>query len=370
MSGSWHMVFGHLVDGVSEFFRRSWGDALEYWLVSIHGQHSSIGLIAGQVGVAGVSTICYNFPMTKKKVTTQAKSLTVQGAPVEGRVLVNVPIDHVIPDPERPNIRGRIVDTTDLQPSIKENGIQVPIQVRVAPGKPGYFYRIAGARRQIAARAVGLQFIPVIVEEDIDEGEIRRLMLISDLHKAEPHIVLDKEGNAVAGKCRAVWEEIEYGESTRQELATAMGVSPDIIGAYYCLYDEIPAIQVKVAKGQMAITVYSLIKHHGPKVKHYMAQKRGKVSARYVRDALRGWKGEEPGIDISVAIQEKEGEEPKQTAPVTLNIKRMMTVPQLLGNSLDSLNRIAQSDANLSGTDWAVLNAIDSIIGKIRKRDA
>ncbi len=305
--------------------------------------------------------------MAKKKVGKQAKPLTVQGAPVEGRVLVSVPIDRVIPDPQRPNIRGRIVDTTDLQPSIKENGIQVPLQVRVAPDKPGYFYRIAGARRQIAARAVGLKHIPVIVEEDIDEGEIRRLMLISDLHKSEPHIVLDKEGFAIAGKCRAVYEEIEIGGSTRQELATAMGVSPDIIGAYYCLYDEIPAIQVKVAKGQMAITVYSLIKHHGPDVKHYMAQKRGKVSARYVRDALRNWKG---GVDVSIAVQEKEGEEPKQSPPVTVTIKRMMTVPQLLGNALDSLNRIATSEGKMSGTDFSVLNAIEAIMKKIKDQNA
>lgn len=322
----------------------------------------------GQVGVALASIVCYNLPMTKKKVVTeQAKSLIVQGAPVKGRVLLSVPIDRVIPDPQRPNIRGRIVDTTDLQPSIKENGIQVPIQVRSVPGEPGYFYRIAGARRQIAARAVGLQFIPVILEEDIEEGEIRRLMLISDLHKSEPHIVLDKEGNVVAGKCRAVYEEIEYEESTRQELATAMGVSPDIIGAYYCLYTDIPEIQEKVAKGQMAITVYSLVKHHGPDVKQYLAKKRGKVSARYVRDALRHW-GDK--MEDDVLVNEPLEPRPTNVVPITLKIKRMMTVPQLLGNAFDSLNRIAMSEGEMSGTDWAVLNAIESVMKKIRKANA
>ena len=321
----------------------------------------------GQEGVAIVSTICYNSLMIKNDEVKTDKPLNAQGAPVEGRVLLNVPIDRIIPAPMRPNIRGRVVDTTDLQPSIKENGIQVPIQVRVAPDRPGYFYRIAGARRQIAARAVGLRTLPVIVEENIEEGEIRRLMLISDLHKSEPHIVLDGKGNVIAGKCRAVYEEIENENATRQELAAAMGVSPDIIGAYYCLFTDIPEIQEKVAKGDMAITVYSLVKHHGLEVKMRLAEKRGKVSARYVRDALRHW-GDK--MEDDVLVNEPLEPRPTNVVPITLKIKRMMTVPQLLGNAFDSLNRIAMSEGEMSGTEWAVLNAIESVMKKIRKANA
>ena len=333
--------------------------------------HSSMGCRMGQVRVALESMVCYNSPMRKNDESKTDNSLNSQGAPVEGRVLLSVPIESVIPDPERPNIRGRIVDTTDLQPSIKENGIQVPIQVRVAPDKPGYFYRIAGARRQIAARAVGLKMVPVIIEEDIDEGEIRRLMLISDLHKSEPHIVLDKEGFAVAGKCRAVYEEIKEAGSTRQELATAMGVSPDIIGAYYCLFTEIPAIQLKVARGQMAITVYSLIKHHGSEVKHYMAQKRGKVSARYVRDALKGWKAESKiETEDDVYINEPLENTPLSTRPVMLKIKRKMTVPQLLNSALDDVKRINKVETGLTDTDWFILESIELQCAAIRKQNA
>lgn len=320
--------------------------------------------------------------MSETHDTKTAESLNDQGAPVEGRILLSAPIDRVIPDPERPNIRGRVVDTTDLQPSIKEHGIQNPIQVRIAPDKPGYFYRIAGARRQIAARAVGLTEVPVIVVEGADEREIRRLMLISDLHKSEPHIVINKDGEVVAGKCRAVYEEIEENGSTRQELAAAMGVSPDIIGAYYCLYTDLPEIQEKVAKGQMAITVYSLIKHHGPEVKMRLAEKRGKVSARYVRDTLKGWKpGEEPyekttvilpgsiaqidGDDLNINLPSKQSTEDSKT--IKISLKRKMTVPQLLVNALDSVKKI---ESGMAPTDWHILESIEAECQRIREANA
>lgn len=322
--------------------------------------------------------------MSKAKVTTS----NVQDDLIKGLALLKVPIESVIPDPDRPNIRGRVVDTTDLQPSIREHGILQPVLVRPVPGEPDLYYRISGERRQVAARAVGLKEIPVIVGYDLEnrERDIRRLMLASSLHKSEPHIVLDSEGNVIAGKCRAVYEELSDPETelTRQDLADDLGVSADIVGAYFCLYTDIPEIQQKVAKGQMAITVYSLVKHHGEELKRYLAEKKGQVSANYVRKTLKDWSSriepklqaeaeetqlsmfdEDDVLDMETSLEPQ----PHKTETISLKVTRKMTVTQLLNGAFDNLNKIVLNDGRLTGTDWTVVERIEATIGRIKDAD-
>lgn len=317
----------------------------------------------------------YGSCMSRAKSKT---NLNVQSL-VKGRKLLSVPINLVIPDPDRPNIRGKVVDTTDLQPSVREYGIIHPIIVRPVPGDPYLFYRIAGERRQVAARAVGLKEIPVIVGEDLEERDVRQIMLASDLHKSEPHIVLGPDGEVIAGKCKAVYEELEdeETETTRQDLADAMGVSSDIVGAYYVLYTDIPEIQEKVAKEQMFITAYSLIKHHGPEVKRWFAKKRGKVSANFVRRSLRRWKEEiQPKIDAEKAEEDdvldmdtKLEPQPTSTGTVSLKLTKKTTVTELLGGAFNSLNKIVVNQSKLSGTDWTVVEKIDAVLEKIKNAE-
>ena len=302
---------------------------------------------------------------------------------VEGRTLLSAPIDSVIPDPEKPNVRGRVVDTTDIQPSIREHGILQPILVRPHPKQDGVYYRIAGERRQVAARAVGLKEIPIIVGEDLKESDIRRIMLASDLHKREPHIVLDTEGNVIAGKCRAVHEELadEGSKITKQDLADDMGVSSDIVSAYNELYTDIPEIQEKVAKRQLAITAYSLIKHHGPEIKLYIAGVKGKRSANYVRQTLKDWNdkikpkldgdsGQVEVDDDQLSILDIEGvldEETVKSKTISLKVKKRMTVTQLLNGAFDNLNKIVVFDGQLSETDWTIVDQIYSVLEAINE---
>ena len=294
--------------------------------------------------------------------------------PVKDRTLLSAPIDSVIPDPERPNVRGRVVDTTDIQPSIREHGILQPILVRPHPKQDGVYYRIAGERRQVAARAVGLKEIPIIIGEDLKESDIRRIMLASDLHKREPHIVLDTEGNVIAGKCKVVHEELadEGSKITKQDLADDMGVSSDIVSAYNELYTDIPEIQEKVAKRQLAITAYSLVKHHGPEIKLYIAGVKGKRSANYVRQTLKDWsdkiepkieaKKEEDVLDMDTKLEPQ----PTSTGKVLLKLTKKMTVTQLLNGAFDNLNKITVNDGQLSGTDWTIVSNIQHTIGLIQ----
>jgi hypothetical protein len=207
---------------------------------------------------------------------------------VENRTLVSLPIDRILVDPDNPNIRGRIVDTTDIQDSIREVGVREPIQVRFAPDEPGYFYLISGGRRLTAAKRAGMDKIPAIIDENLESESIRRMMLASHVRKDHPPIVIDDSGMVVGGDCWAVYHEVEAG-TERQDVALLMGVPSDVAGAYYQLFNEHIEVKAKVASGDMAITVYSLIKHQPLEVKLFIANKNGKVSARWVRNVLKNW---------------------------------------------------------------------------------
>jgi ParB/RepB/Spo0J family partition protein len=307
--------------------------------------------------------------MSKTDDTTTSN---VQG----GYTILEVPITRVIPDPDRPNVRGRVLDTTDLQPSIAEYGILQPILVRPVPDKDGWYYRISGERRQVAAREVGLKTVPVIVSEFIKERDVRMIMLSSDLHKNEPHIVLDSEGNLIAGKCKAVYEELEDDETetTRQDIAVAMGVTSDVVGAYYMLAQDIPEVQRKVSREQMAITVYALIKHHTPDTKRLIVAKKGNITARYVRDALKNW---DDFVDRSNARFEKENEELSDgfgkiaaSADVVADpVDEIISATKLLTDSWINLSKIVSGNMKLEVTDYAILEQICSLAEEIENEN-
>lgn len=281
---------------------------------------------------------------------------------VEGRVLVSIPINKVVPDPEFPNIRGVVGDTTELQASIREVGVLMPILVRVSPEEPGVYFLIAGARRTAAAKKVGLNTIPAVIDGSVEPRLIRRMMLASDVRKDHPHIVLDAAGKVVGGSAWAVYLEVEEG-AERKELAPLMGVSQDVVGAFYCLYGEIPEIQQRVIKGDLGITVYSLMKHAPEDFRRYAAAKRGRISAGWVRKKMGEWddikddldEGGEPAekpepaeyVDVHEVLEE-------HSPSFHLNVARV---------SLSSVNK-----GDLGESDWSIVEEIEVILNRLRRK--
>ncbi len=238
--------------------------------------------------------VCYTWGMSEimsnpnTNVQVEGDIQMVGWLGVKDRIFVSLEINKILVDPDNPNIRGRIIDTTDIQDSIREVGVREPIQVRELPDRPGYFYLISGGRRLTAARRAGFSHIPAIIDENLETQSIRRMMLAAHVRKDHPPIVLDDTGMVVGGDCWAVYHEVESG-TERKDVALLMGVTPDVAGAYYQLFSDVNEVKEKVSAGDMAITVYSLIKHQPVDVKLFIADKRGKVSANWVRKTLRNW---------------------------------------------------------------------------------
>ncbi len=85
---------------------------------------------------------------------------------VAGQILL-VEQESIIRNPNQPRMHFDFEELNSLAESIKHNGLLQPLTVR--PGQNGDFELIAGERRLIAARMVGLAKIPCIVMDVNDE---------------------------------------------------------------------------------------------------------------------------------------------------------------------------------------------------------
>jgi ParB family chromosome partitioning protein len=95
-------------------------------------------------------------------------------------------ISRVHPNPR--NIRSEIGDIEETAASIQAHGILAPISVEPMPGIPGHWRIIAGHRRLAAAKAAGLQAVPITVREP-DGSEPEELMLIENCHRRDLSIM-------------------------------------------------------------------------------------------------------------------------------------------------------------------------------------
>lgn len=196
-----------------------------------------------------------------------------------------VKVKNIHTDPATPNVRGSVIDTTDLQSSISSDGLHDPLWVRPS-GEPGEYYLINGHRRWTAVKALGWQYVPVLIKQ-VSQAEARRLMLISDMQKPHPHVVLDVEGEIVAGKALGIKQEIEQSGCSQVELGLALGISADVIGAYMTLFDESLPIKKKVASGQLSITAYARMKHQPEAIKQAVAEIEGNVPGSKIRELIK-----------------------------------------------------------------------------------
>lgn len=102
-----------------------------------------------------------------------------------------VPIDNIRPNPYQPRRVFDQVALNDLANSIKEYGVMQPITVRRLNGDK--FELIAGERRLRASKIVGLDVIPAVVIEVVDQDSAV-LALIENLQRENLNYFEEAEG--------------------------------------------------------------------------------------------------------------------------------------------------------------------------------
>ncbi len=99
------------------------------------------------------------------------------------RGILYVPIDTIRPNPRQPRQRMTPEALQELAASIREHGILQPLIVSRGE-KPGEYILVAGERRWRAARAAGLERVPVIVRE-LSERERLEWALVENVQRAD-----------------------------------------------------------------------------------------------------------------------------------------------------------------------------------------
>lgn len=102
---------------------------------------------------------------------------------------IEIRIDCLVPS--KMNVRKHMGDLEDLKDSIRALGILQPILVR--PLGDGRYEVIAGARRVAAAKEIGLETIPAIIQE-LDNGDALIASLTENIQRG--NLDIDEEGEA------------------------------------------------------------------------------------------------------------------------------------------------------------------------------
>ncbi len=99
-----------------------------------------------------------------------------------------LPLSKIDPNPQQP--RSELGDIDELMASIREKGILEPILVR---GKNGRYEIIAGERRFLAAKRIGLEQVPCI-EMKVKDNEAMEISLIENLQRRDLNVFEEADG--------------------------------------------------------------------------------------------------------------------------------------------------------------------------------
>jgi ParB family transcriptional regulator, chromosome partitioning protein len=107
-------------------------------------------------------------------------------APTEGP-LRRVPVNSIRPNPYQPRKAINDESLVTLASSVKELGVLQPIIVRPVEGEEGQYELIAGERRWRAAILAELEFMPVLVQVDVNDRLSLEQAVVENLHRVDLH---------------------------------------------------------------------------------------------------------------------------------------------------------------------------------------
>jgi ParB family chromosome partitioning protein len=144
-------------------------------------------------------------------VTIESVEIVTEVGPLR-TVSVNV----IRPNPFQPRKSFNADSLQALASSVKELGVLQPIIVRPVEGAAGEFELIAGERRWRAAGLAGLESVPVLVQDDVNDRLSLEQAVVENLHRVDLHPLEE---------AAAYQQLIEYFDLTHEQVAQRVGKS-------------------------------------------------------------------------------------------------------------------------------------------------
>jgi ParB family chromosome partitioning protein len=155
--------------------------------------------------------------------------------------LRDIPVGDIRSNPFQPRKTFKQEELSELQESLKANGLLQPVTVRESPAGKG-FELIAGERRLRAATALGWKTIPAVVKEFTDQ-EILTLALVENLQRSDLNPIEEAEGYEKLIK--------EFGH-TQQTVATMVGKDRSTVANVLRILQLPQAVKKLVEEGKLA----------------------------------------------------------------------------------------------------------------------
>ena len=163
------------------------------------------------------------------------------GSAVEmGSLLVDVPLDAIVPNPHQPRVHFDEATLDDLAESIRQIGVLQPIIVR--PLDDHRFELVAGERRWRAARRAGLHSVPAIVRTMEELASVEQA-LVENLHRQD--LTALEEASAYQ-------QLIEDFSLTHEQVASRVGKSRSAVTNTLRLMQLPGSVQQLVADGRLS----------------------------------------------------------------------------------------------------------------------
>lgn len=161
---------------------------------------------------------------------------------VPGPALVQIPIEHIKPNPHQPRRHFDEESLTALAQSISAHGLLAPIIVRRDPNEEGSYEIITGERRWRAARLAGLRNIAAIMRETRG-GEAIELAILENVQRADLNAIEEAAGY------RQLIDEHAY---TQDMLAQRIGKSRPAVANALRLLRLPDSVQAMVRDGKLS----------------------------------------------------------------------------------------------------------------------
>ena len=163
------------------------------------------------------------------------------GSAIEmGSLLVDVPLDAIVPNPHQPRVHFDEATLDDLAESIRQIGVLQPIIVR--PLDDHRFELVAGERRWRAARRAGLHSVPAIVRTMEELASVEQA-LVENLHRQD--LTALEEASAYQ-------QLIEDFSLTHEQVASRVGKSRSAVTNTLRLMQLPGSVQQLVADGRLS----------------------------------------------------------------------------------------------------------------------
>ena len=149
-----------------------------------------------------------------------------------------LPLDRIRPNKGQPRRTFDDAELAELADSIRQNGVLQPLLVR---DRGDYYEIVAGERRYQAARAAGLDEVPVIIR-DVSDEDVFKLALIENLQRSDLSPLEEANGYR---------QLIREKGLTQEELARILSKSRSTITNTLRLLDLPDEVQELVETGRL-----------------------------------------------------------------------------------------------------------------------